>query len=745
MPNRTSIKIFFSMLIFTFSISLITLIGFIDTKSSFQSYKFEQFTTLINIEKDKIEESLNDGYELQTYIGYRRLVERIINLDRSVLGVKIYDNSNNKIFYLESKKYSLKNITVLKQSKNLIIYETDKAYIIKSQINFKKDSSRGYILTILEKKTFIEELHHEFYLLLYLFIVIFVAILLYLYIHKKEQSRSSYMRLLKILVVTQIFYIFVLLFLTNSLLIHTIVNQNKILANNIAIEINFANSLGIPIDKISQIDTTFKQYIEDYRSLEWINIKKGDSYLYDIEKPDISLIDNSFKLSNKNLTMHFSTPMNLVYDKILENIKNFLFLLFASTLISYYLFNTLLVDSSHTEKTEMWKNELLLVKPLLFFIFLIETLNISFLPEYFRQIVELSDMDISYIKYLFTIYFAFFVLSFFPATQVVRKYGTKITYILSVFFAGCGAALLFNYQDFYTVMVARAFSGISLGFALIATENHLICSLPIKQRQRISATTGVLYSSAMICGAILGSLVATYIDVHFLFLFEFILAVSVGFYILIFITNKHIAKVKKSILTLKEKFKLFQDWDFIKTIFCAGFFSKVTLSGVIFFALPLILTKYEFTKSEIGQVVVFYSIGILIGGVLVSRYKIAKVNQKPLVVGLLLSSFSMISIGLLDFIDDSIFMTPVLVVSLSLLGVSHSIISSYLLPNIFNFRITKHLGISHVRPFVLTCERGGNIFGPLIMMELLLMFDYSFIPILIFGLVASVFAIIQKL
>ena len=196
---------------------------------------------------------------------------------------------------------------------------------------------------------------------------------------------------------------------------------------------------------------------------------------------------------------------------------------------------------------------------------------------------------------------------------------------------------------------------------------------------------------------------------------------------------------------MKEKFELLHDWDFIKTIFFTGFFSKVTLSGVIFFALPLILSKYEFTKSQIGQVIVFYSIGILIGGFLVSRYKMIKINQKPLMLGLILSALSMISIGLLEFLHGNIFMTPILIVSLCFLGISHSIISSYLLPNIFNFNITKHLGISHVRPFVLTCERGGNIFGPLIMMELIILFDYSFFPILVFGLVAILFALIFRM
>ena len=174
----------------------------------------------------------------------------------------------------------------------------------------------------------------------------------------------------------------------------------------------------------------------------------------------------------------------------------------------------------------------------------IETFNISFLPDYFEQIALINDIDKSQIKYLFSIYFLFFVLSFFPATQIVKRYGTKSTYVLSTIFIGLGAILLFSSQNYYVLMIARAFSGMSLGFVLISTENHLMHSLPIEKRQLVSATTGVLYSSAIISGAILGSLISTYLDVKFIFLWEFILAVFVGMYILIFIVNQHISKIE---------------------------------------------------------------------------------------------------------------------------------------------------------------------------------------------------------
>ncbi|MFA7083534.1 MAG: MFS transporter [Arcobacteraceae bacterium] len=738
------LNILFRTVIFSCSIFIITLIGYLDTKKNLLEYTFKQFSISIDIEKKSIEESLNDGYKLESFIGYERLFDRIISSDESILNTYITDENDVILFEHNKNILNFENITFLKKIEDTTVFETSQEFILKTEIKFNNSYTKGFLYTISNKNKIFLELNKQFYLLLLLFVFIMLILIALMFLEKKEENHKTFYQLLKPLIVGQIFYIIVLLYFTNSLLLNALEEQNRALINNIAAKINHATSLNIPINRISGVDIILQQYIKEYDSLAWANIKKDTNFMYDITKPEINTIEYKLSLAEQNLSIYFSIPIHIIYSKILNNIKDFIFLLFASSLISYFLFNILLIETNN--KNKIWQNELLLIKPLVFFIFLTETFNISFLPKYFEHIVLINNINESHIKYLFSVYFLFFVLSFFPATILVKKYGTKITFLLSAFFVGTGAVLLFYSTDYYLIIVARILSGLSLGFLLISTENHLIQSLPSDKRQLVAATTITLYNAAIIGGAILGSLTYNYLDIKIIFIFEAVVAVLTILYTVKFVEAKYADKINVDILSFRKKLKLFFDFELIKTMFFTGFFSKITLSGVIFVALPLILSRYDFSKIEIGQIVAFYSIGILIGGVLISKYKITKTNEntKVLFLGILLSGLSMIGMGALNWVDNIYFITLCLLVSLSVLGISHAIISSFLLPNIFNFGITKHMGITHVRPIALTYERAGNIFGPLIMMQLLLLFDYSFLAIFVLGLAGIVFGIIYN-
>jgi MFS family permease len=377
-----------------------------------------------------------------------------------------------------------------------------------------------------------------------------------------------------------------------------------------------------------------------------------------------------------------------------------------------------------------------------FFLFFIDTLNISILPNYFEDIAQINNIDKTHIKYLFSIYFLSFVLSFFPTSLLIKRFGTKVIFALALFFLFMGAFLLYISTDFYVVAIARVFSGIAFGMTLVTTESHLLESLPVQKRQLISATTGMLYSAAIICGAVLGSLAFTAFDVSSLFLLEMFLVVSTSIYFLIFIENRKVQKEEKPTLPFYDKVRLLIDWHFFKNVFLAGFFSKVTLSSVIFFTFPLILVNYEYSQSQIGQIIIFYSIGILAGGIYISKYKATNSFHKPIAIGLAISGISMINIGFCDFLYGDKLLTISLIGSMLFLGFAHSLISAYLLPSIFNFNITKQVGISNIRPLVLLCERGGNIFGPIVITELFLLLGFNLLPIMVLGVISLVFSAI---
>ena len=167
-----------------------------------------------------------------------------------------------------------------------------------------------------------------------------------------KREKLSYYKLLRPFIFGQVLFILFMLYLINNLLMDTLKTQNKAIVSNITTQISFAQSLGLPLEKIKGIDKTFKTMIQDNESLAWINIKKDNSYIYDIPKPDILTIEYEIKLpeskTNEDIHIHALIPMHVIFIRILNNIKNFLFLL----ILSVSLYQTICKPSEPIEKCQ---------------------------------------------------------------------------------------------------------------------------------------------------------------------------------------------------------------------------------------------------------------------------------------------------------------------------------------------------------------------------------------------------------
>ena len=77
------------------------------------------------------------------------------------------------------------------------------------------------------------------------------------------------------------------------------------------------------------------------------------------------------------------------------------------------------------------------------------------------------------------------------------------------------------------------------------------------------------------------------------------------------------AAVKKLTGDLK---KVVTELEFLKTLFTIGAPAKAILTGVVTFALPLILGQAGYRPEDIGQVVMLYGLGVLASSGYASRF-----------------------------------------------------------------------------------------------------------------------------
>ena len=181
MSNKINLKILLYMLFFSLSLFIISLIAYIDIEKNFLNYKIEQFNISIDIEVDRIKESLDNGSTLKTFIGYKRLYERIIDSDKSIVHAQIYDAQNNLIFTKrDTTVYKHNKFNEITSVKNITIKENSIYYSINHKIIYNNNFI-GNITILVDKEVLFINLNFVFYLLTVIFVIIFFTIFYYFF------------------------------------------------------------------------------------------------------------------------------------------------------------------------------------------------------------------------------------------------------------------------------------------------------------------------------------------------------------------------------------------------------------------------------------------------------------------------------------------------------------------------------------------------------------------------------------
>jgi MFS family permease len=145
--------------------------------------------------------------------------------------------------------------------------------------------------------------------------------------------------------------------------------------------------------------------------------------------------------------------------------------------------------------------------------------------------------------------------------------------------------------------------------------------------------------------------------------------------------------------------------------------------GLIVSNLPLVLSRQAYQPDDIGQIMMFYS-----GGVLISSYFISRVVDRTgrlgmvLFIGLIGSGIGVALVGLMGWQWNSFpFMaTVVLLVGLGILGLSHGFIQAPAITYVNDTRTADSLGRSSATSIYRLYERIGNITGPVLISQLLI-------------------------
>lgn len=354
----------------------------------------------------------------------------------------------------------------------------------------------------------------------------------------------------------------------------------------------------------------------------------------------------------------------------------------------------------------------------LFIFILAEELQKAFLPLYVRSLEgSISWLSPEILIGLpISVYMATLALATPFAGSWADRYGTRRIFLLGLVpaFAGfVGSALASTVVE---LIVFRAMTAAGYAMCTIAAQGFIVQVTASRQRaQGVSSFVGVLMA-ASICGTAIGGILADRVGYRAVFLCAAALAVVAGVLALRMLSSDPAepASIQRSRFRFADLRLLLSNWRFVALLLFAAIPGKIVLTGYLFYAVPLVLSSLAASESEIGRIMMVYSIVIVLLGPWLSRFADERGHSWAMVfAGTLVSGLGM---ALLYFRADTYGVLAGVVV----IAVAHAASISpqvALVPDICRREIEK-IGQTTVLSILRMVERAGSVIGPLLVASL---------------------------
>ena len=440
-----------------------------------------------------------------------------------------------------------------------------------------------------------------------------------------------------------------------------------------------------------------------------------------------------------NAQVFVSLPYDVVLAQVGRTTKTFVVLLVASGFMAGLFFQLggalrRLKDARINNATD-GQSAVEAIKPVLFVGFLIENLAASFMPQLMQKSAAAAGLSPTWAAVMFMAYFVTFALTLVPAGIYAGRHGAKPIILLGAVLAAGAAMLMASSSDYLIITAARMLSGVGQGLLFIGSQSYILAYAAADKRTQSAGIIVYTFNGGMLSGLVIGGLLAGYIGWSGVFWIAAASAVAILLYTAALIDNSpriedsqeaKLAEAKGSILGV------FKSPGFVWTTLLVGIPAKAVLTGVVFFAMPLLLAQQNLAQEDIGQIIMFYAVGVLISSHFISRYADLRGNLRQILfTGLAVSGLGLCLIGGIGWPSivalglAPLTVTIILLVGTFTVGVGHGFINAPVVTHIASTDAAEKLGEAPVTAFYRFIERGGHIVGPILVGELFLLSNQS--------------------
>jgi predicted MFS family arabinose efflux permease len=524
--------------------------------------------------------------------------------------------------------------------------------------------------------------------------------------------------------------------------------KTKALANSLGQRLASITQVGVNITEIEGLDQVFADYlrvnpdisdaglvVDGVVSIHTDSTRIGSRWAADPRSYHF-LVDLS-RAGGRRIEAVVELKISIVYRQILRSVKNFAALFVASAFMAGLFLQ--LAGSVKRRRVDSQPHlmdqraAIDIVKPVFFLAVFAEHLAYAFLPQFMYRLCESAGLPAQAASLLFMSYFLGFAATLIPAGQFAQRVGAKPLMKFGLVLAGGGFVLMMADPGYLAVLVARALSGVGQGMVFIGVQSYVLACAASNRKTQAAAIIVFGYQGGMISGMAIGSLLVSQIGTGGVFALATAVALVMTFYTLAVVPRDmaqlraESAEIGSVSVLLRDLGRVLFNGEFLRTMLLIGVPAKAVLTGVVVFALPVLMDAAGYAQEDIGQILMLYAGSVIVASIYASRHVDRSGRAEGmLVLGAVFSGLGLVLIALMGWRPllahefGGMLATGVLMAGVVIVGGAHGFINAPVVTHIANSPLAQRVGESAVTATYRFLERIGHVAGPMVMGQLFL-------------------------
>ena len=745
------------LLVSGLSLLLLIYVGFGEAQRTFEQFYLEKIQAQGSVIRSTMETFLRAGLPMKQYAGFSTTVEPILRADGSIAEITAFDQTDAPVFSTAETPLPLFTDTLRSSEVDGARFEIRRssAYYQVVLPFRNKFEVVGHLAISLPQSVIAERVRQSFEPLVGVGLALSVLFAGLVSLSGPAMRRR---RLPWLQIAYGVTFLTMAIFVIGSLIAlysEGVQAKTKALADTLGHRLSDIVAFNLNIKEIDGLDGVLGEYQrlnpdisaagltidgrveihtdESMIGQSWIHYRGNYEYVVDLTPPG----------DPRNIRVAVALPSDIVYSRIARSVKNFaalfvataflagLFLQFAGTMRRPSEPDPSDSKGEQEDKRNDWLLDL--VKPVFFVAVFLEHLNYAFLPQFMHEVVDKAGLSAGFASMPFTAFYLCFALALVPSGYYAQRFGARPLMYLGLLLAGLGLFLLTVPQlDLILATLARAISGVGQGMLFIGVQSYILATAGPGRKTQGAAIIVLGFQGGMISGMAIGSLLVTYTGAVGMFTLSGAIALALALYALVIVPAREAAPnpqpgggaLKELSQQLSEALR---NPEFLKTMILIGVPAKAVLTGVIIFALPLLLAKQGYPEEDIGQIIMIYAACVVLSSSYVSRLvdRIGRTHE-ILFWGAVLCGLGLTLIAFMDWqppaaAEASALPTTILILGVGIVGIAHGFINAPVVTHVAESALAEKIGAGSLTATYRFLERIGHIAGPIVISQLFLL------------------------